>query len=175
MQEIWKDIAGYKGYYQASNLGKIKSLERYVNTRNNSKRKVSERILKQILSKYGYFSVGLCKNGIMVKRVNRLVAKTFIPNPENKPMTNHKNGIKTDNRVENLEWCTSSENLLHASKNSLNNGTRHWSSKLTKEQVLEIREKYLPYKHTLKMLSKEYEISTRNIFAIAKSKYYKYI
>lgn len=66
------------------------------------------------ISKDGYFYVGLRENGRWVKkRVHRLVAEAFIPNPENKPFINHKNGIRTDNRIENLEWVTNSENMLH--------------------------------------------------------------
>lgn len=104
MKEIWKDIPDYEGLYQVSNLGRIKSLPR-----NGTIKK--ERILKQTLDTTGYLTIGLHKDN-KVKKVNvhRLIAKTFIPNINNYNVINHIDGNKTNNKIENLEWCTQSHN-----------------------------------------------------------------
>lgn len=100
--EIWKNVDGYSNY-QVSNFGKVKSL--------NYNRTLKENILKLSTKKTGYQQVSLNKNGKQYfKSVHRLVAQAFIPNPDNLPQVNHKNEIKTDNRAENLEWCTAKYN-----------------------------------------------------------------
>ena len=111
--ENWKDIKGYEGFYQVSNLGRVKSLERDVyNYRGTLINHIEEKILASSLDRYGYQCVNLYKNGEGKKmRVHRLVAEAFIPNPENKPMVNHKNEVKSDNFVENLEWCDAQYNI----------------------------------------------------------------
>lgn len=122
MKEIWKDIKGYEGMYQISNLGRVKSLDRNEKGHfNNTKYYLrKEKILNLHLTIQGYYNIGCCYNSKRKYfRVHRLVAQTFIPNPKNKPEVNHINGIKTDNNVTNLEWVTSSENQLHAYKTGL--------------------------------------------------------
>lgn len=116
MAEVWKDIPGYEGLYQVSDLGRVRSLERwrYNPKCKDGKQYVPEKILKAA-ERTGYLVVAINKNG---KRksysVHRLVAQAFIPNPENKRTVNHKDGNKKNNRVSNLEWNTDSENVNHA-------------------------------------------------------------
>lgn len=111
--EEWRDIKGYEGIYQVSNEGRIKSLERYVNGngRNQCQKLIKEKILNGTVCPYGYLAVTLHdENGQKQYKIHRLVAETFIPNPENKPQIDHINTITNDNRVSNLRWCTPTEN-----------------------------------------------------------------
>lgn len=121
--ETWKEIEDLGGYYFISNLGNIKSINRELMVKNKwgniSKRFIKGKTIKSRLTN-GYLGVGISLLGVRNDFfVHRLVASVFIPNPENKPMVNHINGIKTDNRVENLEWVTALENTQHAIVNKL--------------------------------------------------------
>ena len=100
MKEEWKPILGYEGYYEVSNLGRVRSLDRVVHNSRYGDMIIKSRFLKFGYNKKGYLGVHLCKGGTNnTLRVNRLVAMAFLPNPENKREVNHKNGIKDDNRA----------------------------------------------------------------------------
>lgn len=104
--EVWQDIPGYEGLYQASTYGRIKSLERYYKTGRGGIQLLPERILKASPDTNGYLGVLLCNGKQKRMSVHRLIALTFLPNPNNFPCVNHKSEIKTENQVWNLEYCT---------------------------------------------------------------------
>jgi hypothetical protein len=130
-EEIWKPAKDYEGLYEISNQGRVRGLDR------KDPRGITVKgvILKFQEDKDGYYRVNLCKSGKKKPfRVNRLVAINFIENPDNLPVVNHKDGNKKNNKVENLEWCTRSENDLHAFRTGLrvpyNGGTNKHIAKV---------------------------------------------
>lgn len=178
MKEIWKAIKDYEGKYEVSNLGRVKSLER----KSRLNRKIKERILAPREHTGGYLRVQLSRKDFYI---HRLVAETFIPNPENKSQVNHIDGNKRNNRVDNLEWNTPLENNLHAIRTGLNKKDREFMikmancenhkkamkkrRKLTNQQILQIRNsKESEYK-----LAEKYNVCRSHIHNIRVFKIYK--
>lgn len=155
MFENWLPIIGYEGRYEVSNKGRVKTL-----LKNNSKTE----ILKPSNHIQGYLRVGLRKDGISkIISIHRLVASAFIPNPEDKPQVNHIDGIKSNNKIENLEWCTQKENAAHAVLNGIYNsakGENAGHSKLKDSDIYKVYE-------LLKENKKPYQIA--KIIGISKS------
>lgn len=172
MDEIWKPIPGYEGFYEASSHGRIRSLHR---TRRH--RAKSEFVAQCDLR--GYKTCVLSKNGKRgTKMVHRLIAMTFLGMPEDSKKTvNHKDLDKANNRPENLEWLTLKENIRHASKiiPRLRGAEIAWSNKLTQEQVLSIRARYVPHVMSLKMLAKEFSVSEQTVHAIIHRRKWKHL
>lgn len=135
-KEIWRDIKGYEGIYQVSNLGRIKGLEKKARKGKGNGAK-PERVLKPyIRNSDGYSFISLSKLGKVKKHyIHRLVAVAFISNPKKKPCINHINGIKDDNKASNLEWCTYSENEKHS---RIELGKENPSRMFDKNQIFEI-------------------------------------
>lgn len=178
MGEEWRDIVGYEGYYQVSNKGRVKSLDRYID------RGAGQTLLKGIIrkptpDKDGYIRISLWGKKRGMGRVHRLVAHAFISNPKNKPQINHKNGIKDDNRIENLEWATLSENRQHAYDTGLQNGKGVQGekcnfSKLNKYQVLTIKT-LLGSGFSNIHIAKEMGVTPSNISYIKNGKTWKHL
>ena len=173
-KEVWKDVKDFGGY-KVSNNGRVKSLDRYVVDKNGKRMFYNGIYLKQHVDKDGYLRVQLNKEGKGYNvGVHRLVLLAFVPNPENKPQVNHKNGIKNDNRLENLEWCTNSENQLHAIEIGLvtnfvipdNTGINNGRAKLTESDVKMIRELYATGKYRQKELANMFGINQTGISGI---------
>lgn len=117
--KVWKEIPGWEGYYEISSLGFIRGVKRKIRT-GNTERYAYQKLLSTRLNNWGYWEVRLSKDGITTTQfVHRLLALTYISNPLGKQFVNHVNGNKADNRLENLEWVTHSENIQHAFDNNL--------------------------------------------------------
>ncbi len=177
-KEVWKPIQNFEGYYEVSSLGRVRSLDRRVKGKNNSKIFKKGKILIAQKGGSGYLKVTLSVNGKLTgKEIHRLVAKAFLPNPENKPEVNHKTGDKTCNTVETLEWCTALENTNHAIKLGLigKKGEDNPRAKLTNEQVKEIRKKHVPYDiaYGTKALANKYGVNIATIQNIVHNRTYK--
>jgi hypothetical protein len=164
MMEEWREIPGYEGFYWASSEGRIRNRFGKIRTLSNHRD--------------GYLKISLSvRNAKTTGSVHRLVASAFIPNPENKPQINHKDGNKRNNIISNLEWSTSEENNNHAYETGLNKciGSNHHQSKLTESDVIEIREKYSIGNRSYSSLSEEYGVSKGTIAFIIRRVYWQHI
>ena len=174
MIEEWKNVEGFDGFYQVSNFGNVKSLGGWCGT---SLRK--PHVLSVSLTRDGYEKVRLIHNGKdKTLRVHRLVAEGFIPKVEGKNTVNHIDGNKRNNNVSNLEWVDRSEQMYHAYKLGLKPsivGTKNKGSKLTEEQVREIRNLYVPYsrEYGTVALANKYGVTNRGIGLVVNNKSYK--
>jgi hypothetical protein len=157
--EEWKQIPNYS-LYHCSNTGLIKTF--------NWKGSGQTRIMKPAIDGSGYLRTMLKRDDghIHTIKVHRIVAQTWIENPNDKPCVNHKNGIKDCNHVDNLEWCTVQENIDHSMATGLQyilKGEEIGNSLLTDQKAIEIRNRYIPHKVTRKMLSEEYGVTVAAI------------
>lgn len=179
--EIWRDIIGYEGFYMISNKGRVKGLKRKI-SKNGILALHKEKIRKQGMCGSGYWNVSLCRDGIVKnKMVHRLVGIAFIPNPENKREINHKNNIKTDNDVNNLEWATPRENQLHAITHGKTHchttGINNVRAKFTDEKIREFRGFYESNKNliSIRKMAKIYKVNNMTLHCIIKRKTWKHI
>lgn len=165
--ETWKPIPNFENEYEVSSLGNIRSIDRYVNHYiKNAKRLYKGKQKALRFDKDGYLRCTLKKDGKKFNfRVNRLVAIAFIKNSDNKNIVNHINGIKSDNRIENLEWVTNSENIIHAVKN------RFIKTSLTDEEAIEIFNSRL----SNRKLGIIYNINSTIVWRIKNKKAYRHL
>lgn len=178
-KEIWKDIEGYEGYYQASSFGNIRSIDRevpYIRYGISLKKKMKGKVLSPAIKNSGYFKLALSSyNNLKHSCVHRLVAETFIPNPKKLKCVNHIDGDKLNNNIENLEWISHTDNNIHAFKTGLKKvNENHGRSKLKNEEVYEIKE-LISLGIPQRQIAFMYEVSPSTIHLIKTGKNWSYL
>jgi len=171
MKEIWKDVVGYEGIYKVSSLGRLMSI---LPSRKGPR---GWKIVEGSINNCGYFVTSIVGDKKDIKTIHRLVCIAFVPNPENKPHVNHKDGNKQNNNVENLEWCTHKENINHAHKIGLmacQKGVKNPRAKIKNSDVVKIRLLHLNGMN-LKSLAKIFPISVSTISKIINKKQWAHI
>lgn len=176
MIEIWKDIENFKNY-QVSNLGNVRSLDRVEFFGCHTRIRKGTLFTPQV-NRDGYLKVGIRQNGkYVLKSIHRLVAEAFLPNENNLPQVNHKNGNKQDNTVSNLEWISAKDNCIHAIKTNLYQTARGESSNrshLTESDIIKIREIYQSIKNYCEV-ARIFKISEATARAIIKRETWRHI
>lgn len=174
MKEEWRNIKGYEGYYQVSNLGRIRSVKRKLcdgKTRRGA-------VVKGFPDRNGYYRIVLHKEAKMHRyMVHRLVASAFIDNPHNYPMINHIDEDKSNNAVTNLEWCDCKYNINYGTRTKRASGENTKNSKLTTDNVKEIRNIYIPKSKEFgaMALANKYGVSQSAIVRAVSKRNWKYI
>lgn len=184
MSEIWRDVKGFESLYEVSSLARVRAKGRNVVRKFNGEHICYKKplILKQELSNVGYYKVSLYKDKKYHHRtIHRLVAESFIPNPDNKPCVNHINGDHICNFPENLEWVTYSENSLHSYRIGLSNAKadKNGRASMTNKDVVYIRKIYKASKmlkeYFCRKYAKKYGCSRTTIFRIVNESHWKSI
>lgn len=146
-QEVWKDIIGFKGYYQISNLGRLKSLKRSILRNDGSYMNLRERILKPKIDKYGYITYSLTKGNLSKHlTAHRLVAYAFLNKVEGASQINHIDGNKMNNKPENIEWCNSCHNNREAVRLGLRGG-KPYKVRVDSRPILQFKDGILVKRH----------------------------
>jgi hypothetical protein len=166
--EIWKPVPGYEGCYEVSNLGNVRSLDRIIPWKNSTRRIKGKMCSQPTEGHNGYKTVRVCRNWITKGWLtHRLVAEVFVPNPENKPVVNHKDGNKENNAAINLEWVTHSENAQHVytlGRRKSTAGTANGNARLTDIQLQQIKKRYATGNVTQDQLAYEYGVCKDTIW-----------
>lgn len=184
-EEIWKPVVGYEGLYEVSSYGRVRSLDRYVRYKSNGYRLHRGRILTGSINRDGYIMCHIRTNEVSkYYLVHRLVAEAFIPNPYNLPEVNHLDEVKTNNRVENLEWCDVKYNNTYGTRKERVRNTMlergHWTGlsreEYQKKWYQENKEKIIKYnkenKEKKRDYNKKYNQENRDKIRDYKKQYY---